>query len=422
MTSGSSSVRPEKPLDSARMQLREAAEALGVPDYIHEILRHPMRIAQVSIPVRLDDGGFRVFTGYRVQHNWARGPCKGGLRYHPDVDLDEITALAMWMTFKCAVVNIPYGGAKGGVVCNPKAMSLGELERMTRRFATAIIELIGWDQDIPAPDMYTNEQTMAWIADTYSMMRGRFTPGVVTGKPISIGGSRGRASATGRGAAIIAAEALRALGREVVGSTVAVQGFGNAGAPAAEVLAGMGAKIVGVSDSQGGVHCSTGIDVKRAREWKAQNRTVTGLPGCDGVTNEELLALPVDVLIPAAIEGVLTAETAQTVQASLVVEAANGPTTPSGDRVLAERGVEVVPDILANAGGVTVSYFEWVQSLQAYFWSEDQVNERLERIMVNAFREVREVAQQRKMSLRSAAMVLAVGRIAEAIRVRGVYP
>jgi len=422
MTTGSPSVSPERPLDSARTQLREAAEALELPEYIHEILRYPMRIVQVAVPVRLDDGGFRVFTGYRVQHNWARGPCKGGLRYHPKLDLEEVTALAMWMTWKCAVVNIPYGGAKGGVVCNTKEMSLGELERMTRRFATAIMDLIGWDQDIPAPDMYTNEQTMAWIADTYRMTRGRFTPGVVTGQPVSIGGSRGRASATGRGCAIIAAEALHAMGREVAGTTVAIQGFGNAGAPAAEVLADMGARIVGLSDSQGGVYCATGVEVRRAREWKANNRTLAGLPGCDGVTNEELLALPVDVLIPAAIEGVLTGETARTVQASLVVEAANGPTTPRGDGVLAERGVQVVPDILASAGGVTVSYFEWVQSLQAYFWSEAEVNERLERVLVNAFHEVREVAEQRKVSLRSAAMMLAVGRVAEAIRVRGVYP
>jgi glutamate dehydrogenase (NAD(P)+) len=412
----------DRPLTNARAQLAAAAEALELPDSIHEVLRHPARSVQVAVPVRMDDGTYRVFAGYRVQHNWARGPCKGGLRYHPEVDLDEVTALAMWMTWKCAVANLPFGGAKGGICCEARSMSPGELERMTRRFTNALADFIGWDRDIPAPDMYTDEQTMAWIVDTYSMAVGRFEPGVVTGKPISIGGSLGRAAATGRGAAIIARKALGDLGRPMEGATVAVQGFGSAGYPAAEVLAGWGARVVAVSDSRGGVHCPDGLDVRGAREWKRRNGALLDLPGCDPITNPELLALDCDVLIPAAVGNVLTERTAPEARARLIVEAANGPTTPAADAILADKGVVVVPDILANAGGVTVSYFEWVQSLQHFFWTEAEVNQRLEQILVGAYDEVRALADEHRASLREAAMRLAVGRVAEAIRVRGIYP
>ena len=413
----------ECPLDMAHRQLRAAAEGLALEEHIHAILQQPMRSIRVALPVQMDDGTHRVFMGYRVQHNWARGPCKGGLRYHPEVDQDEVTALAMWMTWKCAVVNIPYGGAKGGVQCNTKEMSEPELERMTRRLATALRDFVGWDRDIPAPDMYTNEQTMAWFLDTYSVAAGRFTPGVVTGKPISVGGSGGRTSATGRGAAIIAREALRSLGSSPEGATVAVQGFGSAGAPAVETLTReMGSKVIAISDSRGGILCDKGIDVAAARAWKREHGALEGMPGCDAVTNEELLALPCDVLIPAAVGNVLTEETAPKVRARVVVEAANGPTTTAGHAALVGSGVLVVPDILASAGGVTVSYFEWVQSLQAYFWTESRVNERLEETMVNAFGEVMSTAEKHATDLRSAAMILAVGRVAEAMRVRGIYP
>jgi glutamate dehydrogenase (NAD(P)+) len=416
------SVLTESPLQSARAQLAAAAEALGTPDDIRDYLSRPLRSVQVAVPVHMDDGGYQVFDGYRVQHNWARGPCKGGLRYHPEVDLEEVTALAMWMTWKCAVVNLPFGGAKGGICCDPKTMSQSELERMTRRFTVALTDFIGWDRDIPAPDMYTNEQTMAWIVDTYSMSAGRFTPGVVTGKPVSIGGSLGRASATGRGTAIVARQVLRELGRDVAGATVAIQGFGSAGMPAAETLHEWGARVVAVSDSRGGVFCEKGIGAAAARGWKRDTGALEGLPGCEAITNEELLALPCDVLIPAAVGGVLNGATAPSVRAKLVVEAANGPTTPAGDEALADRGILVVPDILANAGGVTVSYFEWVQSLQHYFWTEAEVNERLEQIMVRAFDEVWALSRDQKVAMRAAAMRLAVGRVAEAIRVRGIYP
>jgi glutamate dehydrogenase (NAD(P)+) len=422
VTQPSDALLTERPLETARTQLAAAAEALGIPDHIHEILRHPMRAVYVSVPTRMDDGSYRVFSGYRVQHNWARGPCKGGIRYHPQVDRDEVTALAMWMTWKCAVVNVPFGGAKGGVTCDPKTMSRDEIERMTRRFASAIIDILGWDRDVPAPDVYTNEQVMAWIADTYSVATGRFSPAVVTGKPVSMAGSKGRAAATGRGCAILTASALQSAGRPVEGTRVVVQGVGSAGAPAARLLSEMGALIVGLADSQGGIFCPAGIDVTQALAWKKETGTVVGTPGCDNVTNHELFALPADVLIPAALGGVLDGPTASNVQASLVVEAANGPTTPSGDAVLRDRGVTVVPDILANAGGVTVSYFEWVQDIQAFFWTEAEVNERLRRILVSAYEEVTELAAERKTDLRSAAMMLAVGRVAEVMQLRGVYP
>lgn len=410
------------PLENARLQLARAVESLGVPDHLHELLRRPARIVEVTVPTKMDDGHYHVFTGYRVQHNRARGPCKGGIRYHPEVSRDEVTALAMWMTWKCAVVNLPFGGAKGGVTCDPKEMSRDELERMTRRFASAIIDIIGWDRDVPAPDVYTDEQIMAWMADTYSVATGRFSPAVVTGKPISMAGSKGRAESTGRGCAILAAEALRSMGRQVEGTRVVIQGAGNAAAPAAEMLGESGALIVGLSDSQGGIYCPDGMDVAEALQWKKENGTVVGVPGCDRVTNEELLGLPADVLIPAALGGVLDERTASSVQAKLVVEAANGPTTLGGDAVLRDKGVTVVPDILANAGGVTVSYFEWVQDIQAYFWTEEEVNERLERILVQAYREVSGTAEERGTDLRSAAMVLAVGRVAEVMQMRGIHP
>ncbi|HEY4684618.1 MAG TPA: Glu/Leu/Phe/Val dehydrogenase [Dehalococcoidia bacterium] len=414
---------PESAFETAQAQLRKVADLLSLDPGLTEILAHPRRELTVHFPVRMDDGQTRVFTGYRVQHNDARGPVKGGLRYSKRVSLDEVRALAMWMTWKCAVVNLPYGGAKGGVVVDPRSLSEGELERLTRRYATEISILLGPDRDIPAPDMGTDARIMAWIMDTYSMHHGHSVPGVVTGKPAGIGGSRGRVEATGRGALYVTQEACRQRGLDLRGATVAIQGFGNVGGVAARLLSQAGARVVAVSDSRGGVYSDAGLDVESLHAHRVAGGLLAEHPlAHEDITNAELLELPVDILVPAAIEGQVTESNAPRIRAGMVVEAANGPTTAAGDAVLAERDVYVVPDILANAGGVIVSYFEWVQDLQSFFWEESEVNQRLQRIISAAFAEVSAVAQQRGLRLREAAYVVALQRVVEAIRLRGIYP
>jgi glutamate dehydrogenase (NAD(P)+) len=410
------------PYEMAIAQFDEAAERLGLSQPMRAILRKPKRELTVNFPVRMDNGDVEMFTGYRVQHNINRGPAKGGIRFSPQVSLDEVRALAMWMTWKCAVVGIPFGGAKGGVICDPHRMSRAELERMTRRYATEISLLIGPDSDIPAPDMNTNPQVMAWIMDTYSMHRGYSVPAVITGKPLSIGGSEGRLEATGRGVQVVTREALLDLDMEPDNCAVIVQGFGNVGSVAARLLHEMGCKIVGLSDIRGGVYNPNGIDVHRALRHSKEHGTLAGLAETEPVTNDELLELPCDVLIPAALENQLTRRNAARIQARLVIEAANGPTTPEADAILNERGVTVVPDILANAGGVTVSYFEWVQDLQRFFWAEHEINDRLESIMKRSYQAVRSKAEQQQVDMRMGAYLLAVARVAEATELRGVYP
>jgi glutamate dehydrogenase (NAD(P)+) len=370
----------------------------------------------------MDDGSIRVFTGYRVQHNLARGPAKGGIRYHPSVSLDEMRALAMWMTWKSAVVNLPYGGAKGGVIVNPKSLSQTELENLTRRYATEISIIIGDNEDIPAPDMGTDERVMAWIMDTTSMHRGYTVAGSVTGKPVSVGGTLGRKEATGRGILYIIQELARDHGISLDGATVAIQGFGNVGGVAATLLAGEGARIVGLSDTSGCLYNGKGLDVQTLWRRKSEGASLSDLGGGDRLDSAELMSLQVDFLVPAALEGLITAQTARHMRAKFVIEGANGPTTPEGDAVLAEKGVVVLPDILANTGGVIVSYFEWVQDLQFFFWEEDQVRERLQRVITRAYREVCARAQKENVSLREAALLLAVSRVEEATRVRGIYP
>ncbi len=405
-----------------KLQFDRAADILRLPHDLREVLKNPKRQLIVSIPVKMDDGSVRVFEGYRVQHNIARGPTKGGIRYHPNVTLDEVKALAAWMTWKCATVNIPYGGGKGGVVCDPKRMSKGELERLTRRYTSEIYPIIGPEIDIPAPDVYTDAQTMAWIMDTYSMTKGATVLGVVTGKPVGLGGSEGRNTATARGVQVIAREACRVKKIPIKGATAAVQGFGNAGSYSALFLAEDGARIVAASDSRGGVYNPKGIDPVAAVEHKEKTGALAGLKGTTEITNEELLELKCDILVPAALENQITRANAERVKAKVVVEAANGPTTPYGDEILYRKGTFVVPDILANAGGVTVSYFEWVQDLQGFFWSEKEVNRVMEQIMVRAFREVYETSKRHRVDMRTAAYVLAIGRVAEATRVRGIFP
>lgn len=410
------------PFEISQQQFDLAAEKLGLDDGMREVLRYPKRQLTVSVPTLMDDGRVRVFTGYRVQHNLARGPAKGGIRYHPNVTLDEVKALAAWMTWKCATVNIPYGGGKGGVTCDPKSMSRGELERMTRRYASEISIIIGPDRDIPAPDVYTDAQTMAWIMDTYSMTMGYSALGVVTGKPVALGGSRGRNEATARGALYCIREARAVLRKRMNGATVAVQGYGNAGAIAARLLHDDGCKVVAVSDSRGGIHSSRGFDPRKVEEHKQRTGSVVGFPGTDRITSEELLEVKCDVLVPAALENQITLRNASRVRARLVAEAANGPTTPGADRILHDRGVFVIPDILCNAGGVTVSYFEWAQDIQGFFWDELEVNRELEKFMKRAFREVHATAQRQKVDMRTAAYLLAVSRVADATRVRGLFP
>ncbi len=410
------------PWEMAREQLRRVAALSDMSENMLNILLECKKAVEVSIPVRMDDGSIAVFEGYRVTHNVARGPSKGGIRYHPGVTLEETKALAMWMTWKCALMGLPFGGAKGGVVCDPKTLSIRELEGLTRRYTTEIINQIGPEVDIPAPDVGTSPQVMAWIFDTYSMNKGYSVLGVVTGKPLHVGGSVGREEATGRGAADCIREALSRLGRGVEGTRVAVQGFGNVGYNLAEILQGQGATIVAVSDSSGGVYSPGGLDVRAAGAHKRDNGTLAGLPGTDEVTNEELLVLDCDVLAPCALEQVLTAENADDVKARIVCEGANGPTTLEADDILNDRGVLVLPDVLANAGGVVVSYFEWVQGLQEYFWKEDEVNERLNDIITRAFSETWELHEARSISMREAAYAIGVGRVAEATVTRGLYP
>jgi len=410
------------PWQVAQQQFDLAADKLNLDPGLRRVLREPRRELTVHFPVKMDDGSVQVFTGYRVQHNLGRGPAKGGIRYHQDVDLDEVKALSMWMTWKCAVVGIPYGGGKGGVIVDPKKLSRKELEGLTRRFATEIEVLIGPERDIPAPDVNTNAQVMAWIMDTYSMHQGYTVPGVVTGKPISLGGSEGRNEATARGTVFCIMEAVAHLGMDINRSRVAVQGFGNAGAIAARLVAEEGATVVAVSDSTGGIHNPAGLDIPRVINWKKEHGTVQGFPGASDVTNAELLEVDCDILIPAALENQITSRNADQVKARIVAEAANGPTTPEADVELHRRGVFVIPDILCNAGGVTVSYFEWVQDLNRDHWSEGIVNAKLKEIMVRSFNEVISTAEREECDNRTAAYLLAVQRVADATAMRGLYP
>lgn len=410
----------------AQQQFDKAAAMLDLPQDIREVLRVPQRELKVNFPVKLDNGSTRVFTGYRVQHNLGRGPVKGGIRYHPQVDIDEVRALAMWMTWKCALVNIPYGGAKGGVIVDPSQLSMGELERLTRRFATEISILIGPDKDIPAPDVNTNAQIMAWIMDTISMHEGHTINGVITGKPILIGGSLGRDEATGRGVSLMVREWAQKTSRALGQLDIVIQGFGNVGGVTAKLLSEMGCRVIAVSDASGGYYRRGGLDIAAMRSYTATSprHLLEGyaVPGLERLTNAELLEMPCGVLIPAALENQLTEANAPRIRATLIVEGANGPTTPAADAIFEERGIAVIPDILANAGGVTVSYFEWVQSLQFFFWEEVDVNAKLERIMVKAFDQVYSLAEERKISLRLAAYLLAVRRVADANVIRGIYP
>src|SRR5438270_77519 len=410
------------PYDVAVAQFDEAAERLGLSQAMRAILRKPKRELIVNFPVRMDNGDVEMFTGYRVQHNINRGPAKGGIRFSPEVSLDEVRALAMWMTWKCAVVGIPFGGAKGGVLCNPSKMSRAEIERLSRRYATEISILIGPNSDIPAPDMNTNPQIMGWMMDTFSMHQGYSVPAVITGKPLAIGGSEGRLEATARGVQYVTREAMLDLGMKPEECSVVVQGFGNVGSISARLLHELGCKVVGFRDISGGVYNPRGIDVHQALHYSKEHGTLKGLHNSEAVTNAELLTLPCDVLVPAALENQLTGRNASQVKARLIIEAANGPTTPEADRIFNDRGIVVVPDILANAGGVTVSYFEWVQDLQRFFWAEHEINDRLETIMTRAYRAVREKALQQETNLRMGAYLLAVARVAEATEIRGVYP
>ncbi len=412
----------ENPFEIARSQLRKVADTFAIDPNLVNVLQECKKSLAVSVPVSMDDGRTQVFQGYRVTHNVARGPSKGGIRYHPDVTLDEVKSLAMWMTWKCALSGIPFGGAKGGVVCNPKTMSEGELQRMTRRFTSEIINEIGPEKDIPAPDVGTDGRVMAWIFDTYSMNKGHSVLGVVTGKPLTIGGSLGREEATARGALYCVREAVRKRQISLQGTTVAVQGFGNVGSYLAKFLAEDGATVIAVSDSTSGLHNPNGIDVQAAIAHKRETGSLAGFRGAEPISNEELLLLECDVLAPCALEQVITAENADKVKAKIIVEGANGPITPTADEILEEKGILVLPDILANAGGVVVSYFEWVQGLQEYFWKEAEVNAKLNDIITRAFNETWAVMDSRSVSMRLAAYGLAVQRVAEATITRGIYP
>jgi len=413
---------PKNTYQAALENFELAANMLELESDIRAIIKYPERILEVSLPVRMDNGHILRFEGYRVQHSTARGPAKGGIRYHPNVTLDEVKALATWMTWKCAVVNIPFGGAKGGVTCNPKDMSQGEVERLTRRYAASILPLIGPEQDIPAPDVYTNAQTMAWIMDTYSMTKGYPIPGAVTGKPISLGGSLGRNEATGRGVFYTIMSACEHLKIPIKGARVLVQGFGNAGSVAANLLHEIQARVIAVSDSRASIFNNKGFNLPQLIAYKEKTGQVLGLPGSEEIRPDELLALDCEILIPAALEDVIDVENAPAVKAKILAEAANGPVTPEGDAVLENKGVFVIPDILCNAGGVTVSYFEWVQDEQHLFWEAQDVYNRLERVMKTSFAEVLKLHLDRKLSMRVAANMLGIGRVAEAVKIRGLYP
>ncbi|MFL5962048.1 MAG: Glu/Leu/Phe/Val family dehydrogenase [Gaiellaceae bacterium] len=412
----------ENPFRLAQQQLQKVADTFGIDGRLIEVLQQCKKTVEVSIPTAMDDGSVRAFAGYRVTHNVSRGPSKGGIRYHPDVTQDEIKALAMWMTWKCSLMGLPFGGAKGGVVCDPKSMSSRELERMTRRFTSEIINEIGPEKDIPAPDVGTNAQTMAWIFDTYSMNKGHSVLGVVTGKPLTIGGSLGREEATARGATFCLQSALGKKGQSMQGLRVAVQGFGNVGAYFAKFIAEQGATVVAISDSGGGVYNPNGVDVAAAFAHKRSGGSLSELKGGEHITNDELIALDCDVFAPCALEQVVTKANADQVKAKVIVEGANGPLTPTADEILEGNGVMILPDVLANAGGVVVSYFEWVQGLQEYFWKEDEVNARLNSIVTRAFDETWATYEERKTSMRMAAYGLAVQRVAEATVTRGLYP
>jgi glutamate dehydrogenase/leucine dehydrogenase len=411
------------PFQIAKKQIDRVGKRLGLSPDLIELFKTPKRELTVNFPVKMDDGRLKVFTGYRVQFNDALGPFKGGIRYHWNVSIDEVRALACWMTWKCAVMGLPYGGAKGGVICNPKEMSKGELERMTRRYASAISLIIGPEKDIPAPDVYTDSQTMAWIMDTISMHAGYAVPGVVTGKPIAIGGSRGRDEATSRGLMYAVREACKRIKLNPKGATVAVQGYGNVGYNAARLLHDeLGCTIVAASDSKGGIYSARGFDPKEVLAFKERKGSVVGFPNTKPISNEDLLELDVDILAPSALENAITAENAPRVKARIVAEGANGPTTPEADDILHKKGIIVIPDILANGGGVTVSYFEWVQNLQQFFWKDADVREKLEEHMTQAFDSVWETSKREKVDMRMGAYMVAIGRVAEAYKYRGIYP
>jgi len=409
------------PLENARLQFEEAAARLKLDPSFVQIIKEPRRATIVKLPVGMDDGSFRVFTGYRVQHSIIRGPAKGGIRYHPDVTLEEVMALAAWMTWKCAVVNIPFGGGKGGIICDPSKMSKGELERLTRRYVADLIDVLGPESDVPAPDVNTNEQTMAWIMDTYSMHARHTVTSVVTGKPLALGGSAGRREATGRGVLFVVREAAKRIGLDLREARVVVQGFGNVGSVAADLLTKDGARVVGASDVKGAIQNPNGLDIPALLRHVAETKSVVGFAGSTPVDAKKHLDLPCDILIPAALENQITHVNAGRIQARIIAEGANGPTTTQADKILNKAGVLVVPDILANSGGVTVSYLEWVQDRMGFFWREQEVNERLEHIMVNAFNDVARMADEHGVSFRVAAFMLAIKRVVDVIQVRGVY-
>ena len=410
------------PFEIAMQNFDTAADKLGLDENMQNRIKHPARAMIVSIPVRMDDGNIKRFEGYRVQHSTMRGPAKGGVRYHPQVNLDEVKALATWMTWKCAIVGIPYGGGKGGISCNPKEMSPAELERMTRRYIIEIMPIIGPEKDIPAPDVYTNSQTMAWMMDTFSMNTGYAVSGIVTGKPLEIGGSLGRESATARGTVYTAESAAKYIGLDLSKASCAVQGFGNAGSIAAQLISELGTKVIAVSDSQGGIFSSKGLDIDAVIKHKKETGSVLGFAGAEDISNEDLLIIDCDVLIPAALENSITEKNAADVKAKIIAEAANGPTTPEADKILEEKNVFIIPDILANAGGVTVSYFEWVQNVQHLFWKEEEINARLKTIMDKAFTSVVEYKEKYSVYMRIAANMLGINRVAAAAKVRGLYP
>jgi glutamate dehydrogenase (NAD(P)+) len=411
------------PFEMAKQQVDIAAQYLDVESGLIDKLKNMKRELTVHFPIKMDSGAMKIFTGYRVQHDVARGPAKGGIRYHPDVDIDEVRALAMWMTWKSAVVNIPFGGAKGGIQCNPKEMSLTEIEHITRRFIWEISIMLGPEQDIPAPDVNTNPQVMAWIMDTFSILRGYSVPGVVTGKPVELGGSLGRFEATGRGVVITSLEALKYLKKSIKGARVVIQGCGNVGGVAARYFSLLGAKVIAISDSKGGLYSEKGLDLERVLDCRVRYKCfVSERKEETGITNQELLELDCDILVPAALENQITEKNAPRIKAKIIAEGANGPTTPEADEILNDRGVFIVPDILANAGGVTVSYFEWVQNLQELIWSEEEVLDRLTRIMQRSFKEVLDISLVKKIPMRTAALVLGIGRVAEATKLRGIYP
>ncbi|MDQ3838100.1 MAG: Glu/Leu/Phe/Val dehydrogenase [Thermoproteota archaeon] len=411
------------PFEVALKQLDEAARIVGIDRGMHDVLAHPKRVLTVSLPTRMDNGEIKVFTGFRSQHNDARGPFKGGIRYHPQVSIDEVKALSMWMTWKCAIADIPYGGGKGGIICNPKEMSVSELERMTRRYAYAVADIIGPHTDIPAPDVYTGGKEMSWIMDTYSALKGNFVqPEVITGKPLAIGGSLGRNEATGRGLSFTVREAARRLGIGLQTVNVSVQGFGNAGQFSAQLVEEMGAKVVAVSDSHGGIYNKNGIHIGSLRKHKEKTGSVVGFPESNSISNDEILETECTILIPAALENQITKKNANKVKAKMVAEAANGPTTPEADEILYKNKILVIPDVLANGGGVTVSYFEWLQNLRREYWTEDQVNSMLDRNITKSFNDVYDTHEKYQVNMRIASIALAVNRVVEAINTRGLWP